>query len=271
MECLTHKHGKKVRYYGTKEYFCVPDVVEILGLKKRHNYTGKTTKKIKAQSKNRGLKQMIFLHHTHMQWLIQKSNRPEKKKWLLKEACGIANATPSPSAASATPSSAATPSTAATASVIMDLWDNYLEDYKRKSIRRDTILWPRLAALCPELSLPPRYAFPYSIYDPEGIPSLYVQRRVPDNKLWLCLADLENLFEIYLHNKAALGIRKHTYERNFGSDTYERVTHEFIPAHHFGTVYSQKRGQDEDAYRAIMKLLADTPCKTCGKLIKTCE
>ena len=125
--------------------------------------------------------------------------------------------------------------------------------------------------MCPELSLPPRYAFPYSIYDPEGIPSLYVQRRVPDNKLWLCLADLERLFEIYLHNKTALGIRKHAYERNFGSDTYERVTHEFIPAHHFGTVYSQKRGKNEDAYRALMQLLADTPCKTCGKLIKTCE
>ena len=274
MDCLTHKHGKKVRYYGTKEYFCVPDVVEILGLKKRHNYTGKTTKKIKAHSKNRGLKPMIFLHHTHMQWLIQKSNRPEKKKWLLKEACGIANATEPDSKTKralspATPTAQAT--SPATAAIITDLWDNYLDDFKRKTIRRDMILWPRLAELCPGLALPPRYAFPYSVYDPEGIPSLYVQRRVPDNKLWLCLADLETLFEIYLHNKAALGIRKQTYERNLGGDTYERVGHEFIPAHHFGTVYSQKRGKDEDAYRAIMKLLAGSPCKTCGNLIKTCE
>ena len=151
MDCLTHKHGKKVRYYGTKEYFCVPDVVEILGLKKRHNYTGKTTKKIKAHSKNRGLKPMIFLHHTHMQWLIQKSNRPEKKKWLLKEACGIAATEPGsetkrPLLAKPSPAAQASPATAA---VITDLWDNYLDDFKRKTIRRDGPAWLSCARVWP--------------------------------------------------------------------------------------------------------------------------
>ena len=45
MECLAHKNGKKVRYTGQREYFCVVDVVEVLGLKKRHSFKGKEIKR----------------------------------------------------------------------------------------------------------------------------------------------------------------------------------------------------------------------------------
>ena len=282
LDCLAHKNGMKVRYTGTKEYFCVPDVVEVLGLKKRHNYNGKTVKKLKATSKNRGPKLMVFLHHKDMEWLIRKSNRPAKKKWLLKEVCGVVDGSErrngngngnavSNTKATSTVSNGNTATSTVTAAAFLDVWDNYLDDFKRKMIRRDLVVWPAILKACPELAQPPRYDFPYSVYDHHTEGSLYVQRRVPDNKLWLCLADLERLFEIYLHNKAALGIREHTYDRNFGGDTYEQVTHEFIPAHHFATVYSQKRGKDEDAYRAIMTLLAGSPCKICGQNIKKCD
>lgn len=266
MECLAHKNGKKVRYSGKREYFCVVDVVEVLGLKKRHSFKGKEIKKVKTKNRKGDTKNMIYLHHTHMEWLIRKSTRPEKVRWLLKECCGIDSSTSTGTATRNT-----LPATPATGNVILDLWDNYMSDYKRKMLKRDMVLWPEVTRLCPSLQTPERFDFPSPAYEsPSG--SLYVQRRIPDRRLWLCLPDVEHLFEIHLHNKESLGIRKHAYDRRrTQGEGYERVTHEFIPAHHFATVYSQKRKTNEDAYRAIMRLLAGLPCKNCGQIIKTCD